>query len=252
MDKKKTNFHDTAFPSASDSHESHAIDYENDPLTRQEYIQALVHLYRGELQRALEWRTRLDTTTNWAIISTVGILTFSFSNPSFAQETLITGMYANLMFLFHESRRFRFFDVWRSRVRMIEENFYGPILRRDLHSPISDWGEHVAQDLLHPKFKITRLQAMKARLRRNYGYIFIFLFMAWLGRALVFPEPAVPAYQSVFAIGKLHWLVPLVLVSALYSFLICLMIFTPRVAPAEESYWPDPEHLGEEVPSLDV
>jgi uncharacterized membrane protein len=252
MDDKTRKFNETCFPNSGHTKPQRIIDYENEPLTRTEYIQSLVHLYRGELQRALEWRTRLDTTTNWAIISTVGILTFSFSNPQFAQETLITGMYANLMFLFHESRRFRFFDVWRSRVRMIEENFYGPILRRDLHSPISNWGEHVAQDLLHPKFKISRLQAMKARLRRNYGYIFIFLFLAWLGRAVVFPNPGSSTYESVFAAGNLHWLIPVTLVAALYIFLICLLIFTPRVAPAEESYWPDPEHLGEEVPSLDV
>ena len=64
------------------------------------------------------------------------------------------------------------------------------ILRRDLHSPIEHWGQRVAVDLLHPKFKITRLQAMKARLRRNYGYLFAFLFLAWIGRAIVLPKPS--------------------------------------------------------------
>ena len=136
--------------------------YEDEPLGRQEYIAAMVHFYRGELQRTLEWRRRMDTTTHWALITTVGIVTFSFSNPHYAQETLITGMYANLMYLTHEARRFRFFDMWRTRLRMIEENFYGPILRRRLVSPISGWGEQVATDLLHPKFKITRKQAMRA------------------------------------------------------------------------------------------
>jgi uncharacterized membrane protein len=34
------------------------VDYESTPLTRQEYISAIVHLYRGELDRATTWRLR--------------------------------------------------------------------------------------------------------------------------------------------------------------------------------------------------
>lgn len=228
-------------------------DYECLPFSRQEYVAAMVHFYRGELQRTLEWRKRMDITTHWALISTVGILTFSFSNPVYGQETLITGMYAMLMFLMHESRRFRFFDMWRSRLRMVEENFYGPILRRDPYSPIEDWGRQVATDLLHPKFKITRLQAMRARLRRNYGYLFGFLFVAWLGRAAVFPAPVDESkLPGLFSIGLVPWWIPVALVAALYTFLIGLMIFTPPVQPVEQSYWTDPEHMGEDVPDLDV
>ncbi len=227
-------------------------DYEGQPLSRGEYVTALVHLYRGESARALAWRNRLDTTSNWAIIATVGILTFSFSNPHYAQETLITGMYANLVFLLHEARRFRFFDVWRSRVRMIEENFYGPILRRDLESPISHWGDRVAEDLLHPKFKITMAQAIKARLIRNYSYILLFLLLAWLGRAAVFPHMEAGGSKGIFEIGVFPWWVPAAMVALLYVSLLLLIIMTPRVRPPEQSYWLDPEHTGEKVPSLDV
>jgi uncharacterized membrane protein len=53
-------------------------DYESTPITRAEYIAAVVHMYRGELYRANAWRMRLDTTTNWAILTTAGLLTFSF------------------------------------------------------------------------------------------------------------------------------------------------------------------------------
>lgn len=228
-------------------------DFEDQPLTRSEYVAAMVHFYRGELQRTLEWRKRMDTTTHWALISTVGILTFSFSYPAYGQETLITGMYANLMFLVHESRRFRFFDMWRSRLRMIEENFYGPILRRDLHSPIEQWGQRVAADLLHPKFKITRLQAMRARLRRNYSYLFAFLFLAWIGRAIVLPKPSgEPLLPSLFAMGVVPWWIPVGLVALLYTFLVLLMVLTPAVKPAETTFWQDPENMGQDVPELDL
>ena len=247
--------HDDEMPSYVPLAESDIAppDYEGEPLGRQEYIAAMVHFYRGELQRTLEWRKRLDTTTHWALITTVGIVTFSFSNPGFAQETLITGMYANLMYLVHESRRFRFFDMWRSRLRMMEENFYGPILRRDPTSPIDNWGERVADDLLHPKFKITRAQAMRARLKRNYGYLFVFLLMAWLGRAFLLPTPdGQNTLPSLFSIGVIPWWVPMTLVVGLYGYLAGLMLFTTKVRSAESTYWRDPEHLGEDVPNLDT
>jgi uncharacterized membrane protein len=47
-------------------------------------IGALAHLYRGEIYRSTIWRTRLDNTTNWAVV-TLGIalsVTFSRSEAS--------------------------------------------------------------------------------------------------------------------------------------------------------------------------
>jgi uncharacterized membrane protein len=33
-------------------------------------IGALAHLYRGEVYRSTVWRTRLDSSTNWAVVTT--------------------------------------------------------------------------------------------------------------------------------------------------------------------------------------
>lgn len=225
-------------------------DFESQPLSRSEYVTALAHLYRGELSRSLNWRSRLDTTTNWAIVATVGVLTFSSNNPVFAQETLIGGMFATFVFLMHEARRFRFFDLYRARLRMIEENFYGPLLRRDPHSPIEKWGVMVADDLLRPRFKITLLQAVRARLLRNYSWVFGFLFIAWLWRRFVAgPPPTIFEHLTRSRGG--NWL-PVVLVGGLYAVLLGIVIFTPRAQPPEIAYWPDPRHPGQDVPSLDV
>ena len=112
-------------------------DFEDTPLSRAEYISALVHFYRGELHRATLWRLRLDNTTNWSILSVMGLVTFSLGDPSHSHVGILAGMVLVLTFLGIEARRFRFFDVWRSRTRMLEENFVGPILRRDLRSPTS-------------------------------------------------------------------------------------------------------------------
>jgi len=227
-------------------------DYESAPLKRTEYIAALTHLYRAEMYRAQSWRSRLDTTTNWAILATASILTFAFHNPEYSQQTLIAGMYVNLIFLLLEARRFRFFDVWRARVRMLEENFYGPILRRDPGTSERDWGDHVADDLLHPKFKISFWQAIKARLLRNYIYVFGLLWLAWLGRLFAVSAGADITATEALRVRGIPLLIPVVMVAALYLALLLLIIITPKVLPPEKCYWPDPTHLGEDISSLDV
>ena len=69
--------------------------FEDSPLARSEYITALAHFYRAEMYRSMVWRTRLDTSTNWAIISTLAILTTSLNNPAYATEALLLGMFVN-------------------------------------------------------------------------------------------------------------------------------------------------------------
>src|SRR5262245_5113473 len=43
-------------------------------------IGALGHLYRGEVYRSTAWRTRLDSTTNWAVVTTGIALSATFSS----------------------------------------------------------------------------------------------------------------------------------------------------------------------------
>jgi uncharacterized membrane protein len=92
-------------------------------------IGALAHLYRGEMYRSKVWRTRLDATTNWAV-ATTGIamsVTFSSAEASVLPVVLVSLLVA--VFLIFEGRRYRYFDIWRTRVRIMEVSFYGPILR---------------------------------------------------------------------------------------------------------------------------
>ncbi|HVS17730.1 MAG TPA: DUF2270 domain-containing protein, partial [Planctomycetota bacterium] len=86
-------------------------DYETEPLTRQEYISAIVHLYRGEVYRATVQRTRLDMTTNWAVLTTAGLLAFSFRQDSNPHWALLIGMLVVTLFLSFEARRYQMFDV---------------------------------------------------------------------------------------------------------------------------------------------
>lgn len=165
------------------------VDYETDPLERSSYITAVVHLYRGEISRANTWRNRLDQTTHWAIFVTASALGFAFGQE---QATHFSLLFANLLLLILlglEARRFRFFDVWRARIRKIETNFFAPILRRRLASPERDWVVLVAQDLEEPHFHLTRGQAFRIRLIRNYLPIFGVVLVAWIIKLCVHPVP---------------------------------------------------------------
>ena len=130
---------------------------------------------------------------------------------------------------------------------MIEENFYGGILRRDQASPDLHWGIQVADDLLRPKFHISRIQAFRARLMRNFRFIFIFLLVAWIAHRMASiqqaPTPALAALPAWF---------PDVAVGVVYVALLCVAVFTPKVERPEVAYWPHPDHPGEDISSLDV
>jgi len=164
--------------------------FESFPLTRPEYISAMVHFCRGEMYRSQIWRTRLDTTTNWAVVTVAGMISFAFSSPEHSPLTLLLANVLILNFLVIEARRYRYFSVYRARVRMIEENFYLPLIRRNLVSPKDDWRDRVALDLDTPKFKITYLEALLFRLRRNYVWLFGVVLVTWLVKLFIHPTPA--------------------------------------------------------------
>ena len=92
-------------------------------------IGALAHLYRGELYRSTVWRTRLDATTNWAVVSTGLALSLTFSSASASPLPLVLVSLLVAVFLHTEARRYRFFDFWRVRAHILETQFFGPILR---------------------------------------------------------------------------------------------------------------------------
>jgi uncharacterized membrane protein len=169
--------------------------FEDYPLTRQEYISAMVHFYRGEMYRSQIWRMRLDTTTNWAVLTTAATISFTFGDPSHPHIILLLSNLIITVFLFHEARRFRYFAVYRARVRMLEENFFLPLLTRDLWSPLSVWGARVARDLDQPKFKTSLFQAIGFRLSRNYLWIFVLLFLSWFVKLFVHPAQATGARE---------------------------------------------------------
>ena len=211
--------------------------FESFPLTRPEYISAMVHFYRGEMYRSQIWRSRLDTTTNWAVVTAAGIVSFAFSSAEHSAFTIILGTILITNFLAVEARRYRYFSVYRARVRMIEENFYLPLIRRNLMSPLGDWGERVARDLDSPTFKTTYLEAFLFRLRRNYIALYWILFIVWLAKLYMHPAPANSLHELYerMGAGRVSPAVALTLVLLLYAaFTLPLFTRTAKRAAMDE------------------
>src|SRR3712207_3382430 len=98
------------------------------PLTPSEFNTALVHLYRGEVSRANTWRTRLDGTTNWAVLTTGATLSFAFSSQNNTHVMILLNSLLIGFFLFIEARRYRYYDLWRARERLMVTEFFSGLL----------------------------------------------------------------------------------------------------------------------------
>ena len=149
----------------------------------------LAHLYRGEMYRSKIWRTRLDATTNWAVATTGIALSVSFSSPGNSPLPLVLVALMSLVFLFIEARRYRYFDIWRTRVRIMETGLYGPILRGEGVRVDSGWNLELASDYKNLRFHITFLEAMGRRLRRNYSFMFGVQAVSYVTKICVHPVP---------------------------------------------------------------
>ena len=122
------------------------------PTTPTEYVNALSHFYRGELARMVSWRDRLDRTTNWAITGVGAMLSVSLSSPETHHGVLLFAMVLIFLLLSIESRRYRFFHVYRSRVRLIERNYYARIFSPREHIDPTHWMNQLSEDLRLPRF----------------------------------------------------------------------------------------------------
>jgi uncharacterized membrane protein len=149
------------------------------PTTTAESVTMLAHFYRGELSRMISWRDRLDRTTNWAIGALAAMLSFSLSSQQAHHSVLLFAMLLIHGLLVIEARRYRFYDVYRARVRILEHDYFAAMFT------VGTAGARVSlasltDELRTPHFSITLLQAMARRLRRNYYWIFGVVLLAWL------------------------------------------------------------------------
>ena len=152
-----------------------------------DFTTAMVHFFRAEVQRANVWRQRLDTTTYWAVVTTGAAISIAFSQASHHLVILLNFLFVTI-FLMIEARRYRYYELWAYRVRLMETDFFAPMLVAPFH-PSADWAEALSESLLHPQFPISVLEAIGRRLRRNYLYIYWIIGITWLVKLILIPNP---------------------------------------------------------------
>lgn len=154
-----------------------------------EFNMAMAHFYRGEIQRSNVWRSRLDATTNWAVITAGATLSFVFSSPDNPHFAIPINTLLVSIFLFMEARRYRYYEVWANRVRVLETGYYAPMLSHRTMPPDKEWADHIAADLISPHFTISEWEAVGRRLRSNYLWIFVLLSLSWTLKIYIHPSP---------------------------------------------------------------
>ena len=220
-----------------------------------EFNTAMVHFYRGEIQRSNVWRGRLDATTNWAVITAGATLSFVFSSPDNPHFAIPINSILVSIFLFMEARRYRYYEVWANRVRVLETGYFAPMLSHRTIPPDQEWAEHISADLLTPHFTISEWEAVGRRLRSNYLWIFILLALCWSLKIYIHPFP-IPStseaekrafWEVLFNRAQVGlapgWLV--ILVGAIFNFIIFFVAFgtlklrdsSSEVLPLESFEW---------------
>ena len=126
------------------------------------------------MQRANTWRNRLDTTTNWAVLTAGATLSFAFSSPTNPHFVILINSLLVAFFLFMEARRYRYYEIWSSRVRVLETSYFSRILAPEATADDA-WAKQLSEDLVRPHFTISEWEAVGRRLRRNYLWIFALL-----------------------------------------------------------------------------
>ncbi len=178
------------------------------------YVNAMSHFYRGELGRIMVWRQRLDITTNWAITSSTAIITISFSNAGVPHIIFFFNLAIVWVMLWIEARRYRFYDAFRARVRMLEAHFLVPMVLENRQMLQGEWKKLVCEDLILPRFKIGKLEAVGRRLKRNYIFIFILIMVAWVTKIFLHarePVDSVGSFYRALSVGNIpSWLVAFV------------------------------------------
>jgi len=198
------------------------------PIGDREYYTAMSHFYRGELGRIMVWRQRLDATTNWAILTATGVITFALGHLEISHVVFMLANIMIFLLLTIEGRRYRYYDAYRARVRMLEAHFLVPVVVRRSDMLEGDWRSLLAEDLLLPSYKMGIRESTGRRLNRNYIWIFLILLGSWILKIFIHGPP-IKSFGTFLKIAQQNQPLPAVLfwslIIAFYIMLIVLCIY---------------------------
>ena len=202
------------------------------------YVNAMSHFYRGEMGRIMVWRQRLDVTTNWAITSSTAIITIAFSTREVPHIIFFFNLAIVWVLLWIEARRYRFYDAFRARLRMLEAHFLVPMVMENREMLQGEWKKLVCEDLILPCFKISKLEAVGRRLKRNYMFIFILILVAWITKIFLHAPMAMDSlvgFYHALRVGHIpSWLVAFILVGT-FLIVITITIYVSKKSSGEIS-----------------
>jgi uncharacterized membrane protein len=213
------------------------------PASAGEVTTALVHYYRAEMARMSSWRDRLDRTSNWAITVTAALLSVSLSTPTAHHGVLLFGMLLVVLLLYVEARRYRFYDVYRMRVRRFERHYFGQLFA-GAEGGDEPWLKVLAEDLRHPHFRLGMRLAITRRLRRNYVWMFAILLLAWVlkitspklqdGTATADTARPITTIVANAALGPIPGWVVIIVVAVLYAAMAAAILSQRRRSNEDE------------------
>jgi len=189
----------------------------------------MAHAYRG----VGPWRQRLDQATTWAVTVLAAILTWAFSSPDNPHYILLVGIVVVAVFLGIEARRYRDYDVFRSRVRLLQENLFANALDPSQGVEREDWRAQLSADFRRPTLKVSFLEALANRLKRVYLALLGVLLVAWLFRITAFAPRE--DWLSSAAIARIPGLAVVAVVVAFYLALLAVA-FWPRERHAKGEF----------------
>jgi uncharacterized membrane protein len=149
---------------------------------------AMAHLYRGEIHRMTVWRSRLDATSHWAMLLTVGMTTFTLGAAGVPHFILLLGLALNTMCMVIEARRYQHLHQSEWRLGLLERGYFVRLLTGGAPEP--EWRERLATDLRRPCATLSLFAAARIRLRRNYLMLLLFVTAVWVTKVFIHPVSA--------------------------------------------------------------
>ncbi len=165
---------------------------------------AVIHFYRAAIAHADVWRQRMDTTTNWAVVTNAGVLSFVLGSAETPHFVLLLLLVIDSFFLLMESRRYQIYDIWNARIRLLHQYvFAGALSDEESCSPeeVHENLDALARDLGYTLPRLSLIDALGFRIRRNYFYLFTITVGAWLLKLDLHPQR--PATSAEF-VARAH------------------------------------------------
>ena len=205
------------------------------PVDDRDFVTAVAHLYRAEMNRMSVWRQRLDITSNWAIILATALTTFTLGSAEVPHYTLLLGLGLVLISILLEGRRYRHLHHSKWRLYLLESGFFANILRPAKEQDQNhEWSRLLAADLRQTHFSISWMTGMRLRLRRNYLLVISFMSAVWVAKLFIHPTRAttLAEFYSRLHVGDF---IPSSLVAATaIAFLGTAAVLGLTCPPAEE------------------